>query len=92
MLACVCVCVCVCVYTLLGCSLPLQDPSPSYTVSHLLLLKATITTKRALEYFPSSLTGRSGLSNLVPVMMVKRQESQGWNLKRKAEFWKKPQF
>lgn len=73
-----CVRVCVCVYTLLCCSLPLQDPSPSYTVSHLFLLKATTTAKRALEYFSSSLTGRSGLSNLVPVMMVKRPESQGW--------------
>lgn len=73
-----CVRACARAYTLLCCSLPLQDPSPSYTVSHLFLLKATITTKRALEYFPSSLTGRSGLSNLVPVMVVKRPESQGW--------------
>lgn len=55
-----CVCVSVCVWVRVHLWAVRCGPKPlvpSYTVSHLFLIKATVSTKQVLGYFPSSFTG-----------------------------------
>lgn len=66
--------------TLLGSALPVQASDRSYSVSpYFFLIKSTIMTKRALEYFSSCLIGQiRRWRNLVPMMDgEKNQKPQG---------------